>query len=552
MPGRHEDSTEGGSKLAKQARSRWRWRWRCQISGMTLVALLATAVATDVLSANDAQAATFENHTISVAGFFGNMDFNSSNSQASASLSNQVGQQLLEVGVNDGQHALRFQFASRDSSNEGLKVGYYGDAQRYPFTDPGQPGISITGFDGAFCSRQAGNFEVRDLVLNGFEISRIWITYQWFCNKALPFDEKPVFGEIKLGYPPAAYEVSPSIVRWPLDTEIGKSAVDVPVTVRPTGATAVSVTSVSVDGPAPASFPIRGHNCTGTLTSAGCTVWIDFAPTTPGPRYARLLVATTAGTATITLDGAGAIGITSWTIDIDYPDSDSRADEHLELPWSVFWGSPWDLAAQGAQENGTLWNFSLRVVQPDLYPEKLAEGGHYVSSPDFDGTGMNLSMTRGNAACGSLVNSPATVDIANLAVTGSDTSWEWVQPIGRLVVLDLTLEVTCGHTVRSRLRFHDRGDFKGPFKVSNVTAVREGGSVSLSWTNPPSVDFARTIVRWYPGEIAPGTPDTGNLARFGTTNSVRFSAPSTVPTAISIWTVDTTGNVGLRYTLVVP
>jgi hypothetical protein len=547
MPRHHEDKTERGSKRGKQVRS----RWRRQISGITLVTLLVAAVATDVLSANNAQATTFENHTISVAGFFGNKVFNSSNSQVEASLSNQVDKQMLQISVSDGQNfPLTFQFASRDSSNEYLKVGYYGDAQRYPFQDPGQPGISISGFDGAFCSREAGNFEVRDLVLNGSEISRIWITYQWFCNKVLPVDEKPVFGEIKLGYPPAAYEVSPSVVRWPLDTELGKSAVDVPVTVRPTGSTAINVTSVSVTGPTPGSFPIRGHDCTGTLTSAGCTVWIGFAPTTPGPRYARLLVATTAGTATITLDGAGALGHTEWIIDIDHRDG-TRADEHLDLPWTLAWGSPWDLAAQGAEADGTLWNFSLRSVQPDLYPEKLAQGGHYVKNPD--GTGLNLSVSRGNAACVAL---QATADIANLAVTGPDSTWDSAQPIGRLVVLDLTMDVTCegnpGDVIHSRLRFHDRSDFKGPYKVSNVTAVRDGGSVSLSWTNPPSTDFARTIVRWYPGEIAPGTPDVGNLARFGTTNTVRFSATTTVPTAISIWTIDTTGNAGLRYNLVVP
>jgi hypothetical protein len=533
MPRRHGNSTERG----QQRRS----RWRRQLSGLTVLALLVTTVATDVFSANHAQATAIEeNHSISVAGFFGNTLFTTSNSRVGVLQSNQVDLQMLQISVGDGEQAVTFSFASREGSHEYLKVGYYGDAMRYPFMDAGRPGISISGLDGAFCSDQRGNFEVRDLVLNGPEITRIWITYQWYCNKAIPIDIRPVFGEIKLGYPPAAFEVSPSVVRWPLDTALGKSAVDVPVTVLPTGSTAVGVTSVSVAGPTPGSFPIRRHNCTGTLTPAGCTVWIGFSPTAPGPRYARLLVATTAGTATITLDGAGALGRTAWTIDIDH--RDGRPDEHLELPYSDSWGTPWDLAAQGAEADGTLWNTSLRVIQPDLYPEKLVQGGHYVANPDD--TGLYLTLSRGNAACVAL---QATADIANLAYSGPDN---------RLAVLDLTMEVSCegnpGDIISSRLRFHDRSDFKGPFKVSNVTAVRDGGSVSLTWTNPPSTDFARTIVRWYPGDIAPGAPDVGKLARFGTTNSVRFTAPSTVPTAISIWTVDTTGNLGLRYNLVVP
>ncbi len=49
---------------------------------------------------------------------------------------------------------MTFTFSSRDSSNQYLKVGYYGDAQRYPFTDAGRPGISISPL--GFCSDQTG------------------------------------------------------------------------------------------------------------------------------------------------------------------------------------------------------------------------------------------------------------------------------------------------------------------------------------------------------------------------------------------------------------
>jgi hypothetical protein len=50
-------------------------------------------------------------------------------------------------------------------------------------------------------------------------------------------------------------------------------------------------------------------------------------------------------------------------------------------------------------------------------------------------------------------------------------------------------------------------DLKGPYRVSNVRAVRDGGYLTLSWTNPPPIDFARTTVRWYAGSVAPDAPD---------------------------------------------
>ncbi len=154
-----------------------------------------------------------------------------------------------------------------------------------------------------------------------------------------------------------------------------------------------------------------------------------------------------------------------------------------------------------------------------------------------------MTLSRGNAGC---ELDRATADIHNLAFAGPDT---------RINRLDLTMDVHCranyGQTVRGRLRFHDRADLTAPPRVTNVRASRDGGYVTLSWTNPTSSDFSRTIVRWYTGRIAPGAPDAGNVASFGTASTVRFSAPSTKSIAISIWTYDTTGNASSRYGIIV-
>jgi hypothetical protein len=510
-------------------------RWRHGVAGIAAVAAFVAVATADVISPDRAQASEIEeNYSISVTGFYGDLLFNPDNSQVMFSQSNQIEQQMIEVRVtdSDGEY-MWFNFASRDSSDEYLKVGYYGDAQRYPFMDPGRPGISISHL--GFCDGQTGNFEVRDLGLDGLRITRIWITFTRYCNNAFLTDQRPSFGEIKLGYPPSSYEVSPSVVRWPAETEPGRSTFDVPVAVRPTGSDEIGVVGVSVVGPSRAAFPIRGHDCTGILGSTGCTVLVGFAPTAPGPHHAQLLVATTAGTAVTTLDGSGALGSTQWLIDTDH--QDLRPDEHIELPWAFAWGVPSELSAQGAEADGTLWNTRLT---PE-WPETFAEGGHYVANPDR--TGMRVSLARGNAACVAIT---ATADIANLAFAGPDD---------RLTLLDLSMQVHCegnpGDIITSRLRFRDRDDLTGPPQVSDVQAVRNGESVSLSWSNPASADLARTIVRWYPGEAAPQAPDAGNLATFDLTDAVSFDAPDTGPVAVSIWTYDETGNAGPRHSLVV-
>lgn len=427
-----------------------------------------------------------------------------------------------------------FTFASRDSSNQYLKVRYYGDAQRYAFTDPGRPGIDITSL--GFCSDQRGNFEVREIVRDGPRITRVWITYQRYCNNALPADIRPSFGEIRLGYPKTSYDVSPRVVRWPSGTYPKLSSYDVPVTVFPTGSTPVTVNSVSVDGPTPSSFPIRRHNCTGVLSSAGCVVWIGFAPPSPGPRYARLVVATSAGTTAVTLDGAGALGTSDWDLGVDYADA-TRTDEHLGMPYAFSWGSPYTISSQAVESDGGLWQADFALPAGATF----AQGGHYVWKAD--GTGLRVSLSRGNEGC---EVDGATMDIANLAYTGPDK---------RLSLLDLTMSVHCRssspYTVSGRIRFHDRSDLRGPSGVSNVVALRSGGYVNLSWTNPSSTDFARTIVRSYVGYIAPDVPDAASLARYGIVNTVRIPAPSGKPIAISMWTYDTSGNVGPRYSLVV-
>jgi hypothetical protein len=496
---------------------------------VTVAALLVAVAGLAVVSASRASARPIEeNFSITVAGTFGDQLYTPANAWISVNQSNQVEQQVLQISVMgfDGTPQLFLDFGSRAGSRQNLAVGYYGHAQRYPFMQPGRPGISLSPL--GFCHDQTGNFEVRDIRFDGPAITRIWITYQRFCNLVQPADIEPAFGEVRLGYPVTAYDASPRVVRWPDGTEVGRSSSDVPVRLRRTSTGAVDVTSVSVTGRHASDFPIRQNGCAGALGTEGCTIRVGFAPRGPGPRHAKLRVATTAGTTSVSLDGAGAVGRSDWVVDVDYEDP-SVPNEHLELPYSFSWGVPYELGSQAFGADGIVWDAFFDLAGNETFAE-----GRYAYDPD--GTGLQMRLARGTGGC---EIDRAVIDIADLAFTGPDQ---------RLALLDLAMEVHCrasyGHTVRGRIRFQDRNDQTAPGQVAGVSAVRDGGSVTLRWTNPAAADLAGVIVRWYLGRIAPGAPDAGTAVYFRTGNTVRFAAPRTSPIAVSIWTYDRTGNVG--------
>ena len=542
MSGQHR-STRGPNAIEHAGRSQGRRRpaktpsLRRPSTVISVVLLIFASAAIGVVPASRAVARPIEeNFSITMAGEFGNQIFSPSTARIGVNQSNQIDQQVLSITVLDlnGNQLFDFDISSRAGSQRYLAVGYYGDAQRYPFMDPGRPGISMTPL--GFCDDQTGNFEVRDIHRDGMAITRIWITYQRFCNNAQPADVRPTFGEIRLGYPQTAYDVSPRVVRWPagtVGTYPSEASYDVPIRVRRTSSTAVNVTSVSVTGRYASDFPIRQNGCTGGLTSTGCVIRVGFAPQGPGPRHAKLRVATTAGTTNISLDGPAGLGRTDWVLDVDHEDP-TVPDEHLVLPTSVSWGNPYDLASAASGADGEVWRAFFGLPGAATFTE-----GHYAYSPD--GTGLQMSLSRGNGAC---EIDRAAMDIANLAFTGLDK---------RLALLDLTMDVHCransGETVRGRVRYHDRDDLTAPGRVANVSAVRDGGYVTLRWTNPDAADLSGVLVRWYLGGITPGAVDVGNEVYTGTGNTVRFTAPSTRTISVSIWTYDQTGNVGSRYGL---
>src|SRR6266542_3125095 len=477
--------------------------------------------------------ADVQSFSISVTGDAGNFFYDSSD--ANAGLSQEwylTGYEHVGVSVtaNTGDSGYSFDFATPKEGNQRFVTGFYQWAQDYPFFVQGRPGIAVHG-NSPGCANQTGNFEVRDMARSELRITRLWLVWERWCGSAIG-PSRVEFGELRLGYPQAAYDVSPTVVVWPWDTIYpGDAAPAVPVRVRLTSSDTVTADTPSVSGADASDFPIREQDCTGTLTASGCTVWVGFNPSAPGPRHATLTVPTSAGARSVSLDGPGALGTSEWNVTINH--SNPPQTQQLVMR-SASVGNPYEIRTQAreSQPDGTdlLWN--ARFVQNDGTPFKVGTTYQYSSgiNPPFF-----MSIAQGNAGC----------EINSGSATFNDLAY--LGPDHLLDRMDANFYAACQSgdpwTVSARMRFHARSDINAPEPVTGLAAVRNGGNVTLTWTKPSASDLAGIIVRWYAATDAPSVWSAGNTAYLGTGSSASFAAPSTEPVSVSVWTWDTTGNV---------
>jgi hypothetical protein len=247
-----------------------------------------------------------------------------------------------------------------------------------------------------------------------------------------------------------------------------------------------------------------------------------------------LQVATSTGNQYVSLDGAGALGSSAWVLDIDHEDP-TRADEHLDLPYAAAQGSPYTIQAQGVEPDGTFWNATLSLPTGQTFTP-----GHYAYSAD--GTGLRVSLARGNAGC---EIDQASVDITDIGFTGPDSD------LSRLAMgMNIHCQANYGDTVTGTFTFHAGDDVTAPAAPTAVQAVRTGDSVLLKWKNPGDTDLAGLVIRWYSGTVPPAATDAGAAVYVGTDESARFPAPTTAPVAATVWAYDTSGNVGEPATVI--
>lgn len=442
----------------------------------------------------------------------------------------------IHVGVatKSGGSQYSFDFATPNGSGQRFATRFYRWAQQYPFNAQGRPGISVQGNQPG-CGNQTGNFEVRSIHRSGLRITRLWLVWERWCSP-----NWVEYGELRLGYPKPTYNVSPRVVVWPWSTIYpGDAAPAVPVRVRLTSSKTVTASQPSVSGTDAGDFPIRKQNCTGKLTASGCTVWVGFAPKAPGPRHAKLIVLTSAGRTSVSLDGTGGLGTSSWTVNLSR--SNPPQTEHYAMS-SASVGNPYEIQTQAfqPQSDGTylLWNADFGLHNGSKWQAGTTYS--YASSQNP----FSMSIAQGDAGCE--INS-GSVTLNDVAYTGPDHD---------LARMDAKFYAACQssdpYTISARMLFHARSDITAPGRVTSLKAVRKGGRVALTWTKPAASDLAGIIVRWYSAKRAPSVWWAGNTAHFAVGSSTSFAASATRPVAVSVWAYDKTGNVSAKASTCLP
>ena len=418
-----------------------------------------------------------------------------------------------------------------------LTPARYPGATRYPFQEPGEPGIDVSG-DGRGCNTSTGFFTVLDLAPD-----RLWIVYEQHCEGG----DAAVFGEIRLGYGEASdpLGVEAGILAFPSDYP-GVPVRPVPIRVTNNGAAATNVTSAIKAGAA--DFSIVSNGCSASLApGASCTVHVGWTASRPGVRLGLLEISDDrGGFREISLSAVGTSGRTRWQMSGDAGDYISQGRSYTYTPQTgarMGGGGTETYASMGADYGDDWWGARFQAPKGQiLLPGKTYTGA---TRYPFHSGNAGLDVSGSGRGCNTL--------------TGQFTVHEATYDNGILTGFRISFEQHCeGATPALRGELSWRAldpnapvpDTTPPGPVTGLTAGSAGASVPLSWTNPTDADWVDTVILGASGTSA---VTEGRLVYDGRrTSTVVTGFPTWLPYTLTVFTEDTSGNLSPVRTVTIP
>jgi hemolysin type calcium-binding protein len=342
----------------------------------------------------------------------------------------------IAVGAVTGQEGVSVEIAP--PPGERLRPHNWTRTDRYPFQTSGRPGLTVQA-DSRGCNVASGSVEVLDV---GFDeqghVKRLWALFDHHCEGL----RSSAFGEVRwrAWVPAAAAHVTPAVLRWPVLDSWWPAA---PASVVYHGSAAVS--RVAVAGDDAAHFSVRTDGCTGNAPP--CSVVVDFAPTAPGARRARLEIVDTSGLHhAVTLEGFLHGGTTRADIEVLAGDVAAPPEDrglHAYGPADTLFSgiehAPNPIVSLFLQDHDD-WDdwWSL-----DLYAgggQKLQTGASYPHAQgNADGPGPGVRVSGGPAWCNQTASAFNVHSITYL-------------PDGRLRSFDTSFERRCYDDERAAAR----------------------------------------------------------------------------------------------------
>ncbi len=438
----------------------------------------------------------------------------------------------ISVSVEGGSSSEAYAMSFVAPEDEALTVGHYENAERTGTQSYDRPGMQIYG-DGGFCSTLTGDFTIRDIGPD-----RLWLTYEQHCGND---QTGALFGEVRYNLPGGDPQllVSAGRVVWPA-TYPGTSARVVPVVVANVGAAPVDISSASVSAGVTA-FEVEHSTCGTLLAGDTCTIYLGFKPTEPGPHPGTLTIedSTAAGTHSVALAGQGIAGVTSWWMSTERGDSGGEGTTYAVSPIDAQMRAIGDERSVEfhATSDDVLWHAYFSADSGHLLlPGTTFRGA---SESVWSGSTPGMHVPGGSPGCSSGETGTFTVEHARYED-------------GRMKEIAISYEESCdteAPTVTGLVQWHVAGwkqpdgvDQVPPAAVSGVKPTALIGAAVVTWTDPDTWDWARTVVRGQIGGTPPSGPDEGVVVyagRLGRT-TIRGLVPAT-DYSYAIFAEDTSG-----------
>jgi len=234
---------------------------------------------------------------------------------------NYAGGVSLSFNTPSYEHWWHLDFAA--PNNQPLAVGTYTGAARFPFQDPGQPGLSVYG-DGRGCNTLTGSFQVLEVTYNALnEIASFDAMFEQHCEGAAP----ALRGQIRYQANPVVSLTAPTRLN-----AIQGQALSFPVLATDAQSRRVILTATGL--PSGASFVDNGDstgtfNWTPTASQAG-TYLLKFTGDNQqgdtGATYSQIMV-TAPPPPNDDFDNATVVPSIPFTVTYDAADATAAADD---------------------------------------------------------------------------------------------------------------------------------------------------------------------------------------------------------------------------------
>lgn len=394
----------------------------------------------------------------------------------------------------------------RAPAGERLTPGAYENAAESGTAGPGQPQISLTGFDDTSCERQFGRFTVHDIT---DDLSRFWLTYERRC----PGLDAATFGEVRINVPTQPGLISTaSRVEWPADYP--GSAREMHLELLNTGTEPIDLSAPEIAGDP--DFTVGQDNCATIAAAARCRIALRFTAVQAGDRVATLTLDPSGAAAIeVPLRGRGFPGNTVWQAFGDRGNSMLRGSLSAAPGDGRFYveGTTEQVRIQVWPANHFQWALTFTAPAGGALSAgtTLRTGPGETGAMSVRSVGRTCTPGPGNFTLHEL-EFDEVGNVQSVAVTFEDRC------LGDTGSLFGTLAIRAVSDPQPLPGFAGRA----PGPVFSLKALPAFDEVSLTWGALTPPDHAAMVVRGAEGTVAPATAAAGFAVPFSEVRSTYY------------------------------